>query len=86
MLTNTITGTVTGNAVSLTVTLIGTRANPGGGILTTTAIGQFAMVVTGSTMSGTESATVTVVCSGNPSCPGPTSTSSTRVSEPLTRR
>lgn len=85
IVTNTVTGTSTGNTVSLALVLAGRRAASGGTLLTTVT-SQFEMVVTGSTMSGTLATTVTGVCSGSQSCPAPTSESSTGPSGTLTKR
>lgn len=76
IVTNAITGSIAGNAVTMTWTLA-VRTPSGSNTITTTGTALFSLVATSSTaMSGTVASSVTAVCSGSASCPAPTTATS----------
>lgn len=77
VVTNSITGSVSGSNVNFTWTLV-TRTSADTATITSTATTTFTMVASSSSaMAGTASAVITTVCAGSQFCPPATSSSNT---------
>jgi hypothetical protein len=71
--TNTITGSISGSAVSLTLT-VGIRTAVDTTVILSTSVTRMTLQATNTTMSGSYTTTSTATCSGSQFCPAPITT------------